>query len=92
MTVSAHACLGEVLAAHAGRENVAAGEIVTAKVDLTEVNDLYLQVIKSFYEMGGQRVKNPAGVVFVLDHYAPAPTFSRRPTRRPCASSSGPRG
>ncbi|MDK2785112.1 MAG: hypothetical protein PWQ41_1520 [Bacillota bacterium] len=67
--------LEKILAAHAGRENVAAGEIVTAKVDLAEVNDLYLQVIKSFYEMGGQRVKNPGGVVFVLDHYAPAPTI-----------------
>lgn len=67
--------LEKILAAHAGREEVAAGEIVTAKVDLAEVNDLYLQVIKSFHEMGGRRVKDPAGAAFVLDHYAPAPTI-----------------
>ena len=41
-----------------GKE-VRAGEIVNAKVDLAEVNDLYLQVISSFYEMGGTKVWDP---------------------------------
>jgi len=44
-------------------------------VDLAEVNDLYLQTIKSFHEMGGNRVHDPKKVAFVLDHYAPAPTI-----------------
>ncbi|WP_094550631.1 3-isopropylmalate dehydratase large subunit [Petroclostridium xylanilyticum] len=65
----------KILARASGNERVAAGEIVTAKVDMAEVNDLYLQVVKSFKEMGGQKVKHPDKVCFVLDHYAPAPTI-----------------
>jgi 3-isopropylmalate dehydratase large subunit len=67
--------LEKIIAAHAGKESVKCGEIVNCQVDMAEVNDIYLQVIKSFYEMGGKRVKNPEGIVFVLDHYAPAPTM-----------------
>jgi homoaconitate hydratase family protein len=67
--------LEKILARAAGVKEVRAGEIVNAKVDLAEVNDLYLQVIKSFYEMGGKKVWDPNKVAFVLDHYAPAPTI-----------------
>lgn len=67
--------LWKILAEKSGRENVEAGEIVNAKVDLAEVNDLYLQVIKSFYEMGGKKVWDPDKVTFVFDHYSPTPTI-----------------
>lgn len=67
--------LEKILASHAGKERVSLGEIINCTVDIAEVNDLYLQVIKSFYEMGGKKVKNPEDVAFVLDHYAPAPTI-----------------
>lgn len=67
--------LEKILAAHAGKDQVYTGEIVECRVDLAEVNDLYLQVVHSFYEMGGQKVKHPDSVAFVLDHYAPAPTI-----------------
>lgn len=67
--------LEKILARAAGRPQVRAGEIVVAKVDLAEVNDLYLQAIKSFHEMGGEKVHSPSKVAFVLDHYAPAPTI-----------------
>lgn len=67
--------LEKILASHAGRETVETGEIVNCRVDMAEVNDLYLQVIKSFHEMGGTKVKDPNAVAFVLDHYAPAPTI-----------------
>jgi len=67
--------LEKILARAAGLPSVKAGEIVNAKVDLAEVNDLYLQTIKSFYEMGGKKVRDPNKVCFVLDHYAPAPTI-----------------
>ncbi|SJZ36276.1 3-isopropylmalate dehydratase large subunit [Selenihalanaerobacter shriftii] len=63
------------LAKAANKERVSTGEIVTAKVDLVEVNDLYLQVIKSFKEMGGDKVWNPDKVSFVFDHYSPTPTI-----------------
>jgi 3-isopropylmalate/(R)-2-methylmalate dehydratase large subunit len=67
--------LWKILAEKSGRENVEAGEIVNAEIDLAEVNDLYLQVIKSFYEMGGKKVWDPDKVTFVFDHYSPTPTI-----------------
>ncbi|MBC7331385.1 MAG: 3-isopropylmalate dehydratase large subunit [Synergistetes bacterium] len=72
----------KILARASGRREVSSGEIVFAKVDLAEVNDLYLQVIKSFYEMGGERVYNPDGIVFVFDHYSPAPTIKSAENHR----------
>ncbi|MTI49324.1 3-isopropylmalate dehydratase large subunit [Sporosalibacterium faouarense] len=67
--------LEKILAKASGKEDVSAGEIVNAKIDLAEVNDLYLQTIKSFYEMGGDKVWDPSKIAFVLDHYAPAPSI-----------------
>ncbi|MFW5992074.1 MAG: 3-isopropylmalate dehydratase large subunit, partial [Halanaerobiaceae bacterium] len=67
--------LEKILAKGAGKSEISAGQIVTAKVDLAEVNDLYLQVIKSFNEMQGDNVWNPDKVSFVFDHYSPAPTM-----------------
>ncbi|GAW91897.1 3-isopropylmalate dehydratase large subunit [Calderihabitans maritimus] len=67
--------LEKILARASGKNRVKAGEIVNCKVDLAEVNDLYLQVIESFEEMGGKKVWDPEKVVFVFDHYAPAPTI-----------------
>ena len=67
--------LEKILAKASGKKQVSRGEIVTAKVDMAEVNDLYLQVIQSFHKMGATRVKCPDKVCFVLDHYAPAPTI-----------------
>ncbi len=63
----------KILARNSGRERVQAGEIVTAKVDFAEINDLYLQTIYSFYEMGGEKVWDSERAAFVFDHYAPAP-------------------
>lgn len=65
----------KILALASGKTHVAAGEIVTAEVDVAEVNDLYLQVIKSFYQLGGKQVKFPDRTTFVFDHYSPAPTI-----------------
>jgi len=67
--------LEKILARASGRKKVTAGEIVMAEVDVAEVNDLYLQVVKSFYELGGTEVANPEKTTFVFDHYSPAPTI-----------------
>jgi len=67
--------LYQILARAAGREKVKPGEFVIAKVDLAEINDLYLQVLLSFKEMGGDKVWAPQKITFVMDHYAPAPTI-----------------
>lgn len=63
----------KILAKNSGQRQVKAGEIVTAKVDFAEINDLYLQTIYSFYEMGGEKVWDSERAAFVFDHYAPAP-------------------
>ena len=65
----------KILAKHAGLESVKTGEIITAKIDFAEINDLYLQTVYSFYEMGGKKVWDKDKVAFVFDHYAPAPTI-----------------
>ena len=63
---------------NSGRSTVSTGEIVTAKVDFAEINDLYLQTVYSFYEMGGEKVWDPERAAFVFDHYAPAPRYEER--------------
>lgn len=63
----------KILAKNSGQETVRTGEIVTAKVDFAEINDLYLQTVYSFYEMGGERVWDNTRAAFVFDHYAPTP-------------------
>ena len=65
----------KILAKHSGIEKVSCGEIVTAKVDFAEINDLYLQTIYSFREMGGTKVWDRDKIAFVFDHYAPTPTI-----------------
>ena len=44
----------KIFAQHSGRDCVKTGEIITADVDFAEINDLYLQTIYSFREMGGK--------------------------------------
>ena len=39
----------KILARNSGRSSVTTGEIVTARVDFAEINDLYLQTVYSFY-------------------------------------------
>lgn len=67
--------LEKIIAKHANRTAVQAGDIVTAKIDFAEINDLYLQTVYSFYEMGGKKVWDKDKVTFVFDHYAPCPTL-----------------
>ena len=67
--------LHQILAHAADRQKVKPSEFVVAKVDLAEINDLYLQVLLSFKEMGGDKVWDPQKITFVMDHYAPAPTI-----------------
>ncbi|MFR5048485.1 MAG: 3-isopropylmalate dehydratase large subunit [Faecalispora sporosphaeroides] len=63
------------MAKASGKARVSPGEIVTAKIDFAEINDLYLQTVYSFYEMGGERIWDKNRAAFVFDHYAPCPTI-----------------
>ena len=65
----------KIFAKNAGKAKVETGEIVMAKVDFAEINDLYLQTVYSFYEMGGEKVWDNTRCAFVFDHYAPCPTI-----------------
>lgn len=72
----------KIFAANSGRKEVHAGEIVTAKVDFAEINDLYLQTVYSFYEMGGEKVWDRERCAFVFDHYAPCPDIKSADNHR----------
>ena len=52
MKLKMHA-VHKILAAAAGKDEVRPGEIITAKVDIAGINDVYLIVVKSFREMLG---------------------------------------
>lgn len=65
----------KLLARKAGKDSVTTGEIVNCSVDMAGINDLYLQTIRSFFEMGGTKVHDPSKVIMFLDHYAPASTI-----------------
>jgi homoaconitase/3-isopropylmalate dehydratase large subunit len=69
--------LEKILARAAGKESVKPGEIVNCTVDLAGINDLYLQTLRSFFEMGGSKVLDPNRIVMFLDHYAPASTIAQ---------------
>lgn len=72
----------KILASRSGRAAVSTGEIVTARIDFAEINDLYLQTVYSFYEMGGEKVWDNTRAAFVFDHYAPAPTIKSAANHR----------
>ncbi|BCV25724.1 3-isopropylmalate dehydratase large subunit [Gelria sp. Kuro-4] len=62
----------KILAAHAGREEVRAGEIVSVKIDLALANDITGPVaIQEFYGMGAETVFDRERVVLVPDHFVP---------------------
>jgi len=64
--------LEKIMAHHAGVAEVCTGEIVNCLVDTAGINDIYLQVVHSFTEINGKRVKYPDNVLVFMDHYAPA--------------------
>ncbi len=66
--------LEKILAAHAGLDQVKQGQIVDCKIDVAGINDIYLQTVFSFREIGGTKVANPDGTVIFLDHYSPPST------------------
>ena len=62
----------KILAAHAGRDSVAAGELLYCGVDIVMGNDITAPVaIGRFRERGLKRVFDRNKVVIVLDHFAP---------------------
>jgi len=63
----------KILAAHAGLPEVAAGQLINAKLDLVLANDITGPLaIKEFKKLGIDKVFDPGKVVFIPDHFAPA--------------------
>lgn len=67
----------KLLAKKAGKHSVNTGEIVNCDIDMAGINDLYLQTIRSFFEMGAKKVYDPSKIIMFLDHYAPASTIQQ---------------
>lgn len=62
----------KILAAHAGLDKVKAGDLITAKVDITLANDITGPVaINEFNKIGVDKVFDNERVVFVPDHFVP---------------------
>lgn len=62
----------KILADHAGLNEVSAGQLISAKVDITLANDITGPVaINEFNKIGVQKVFNKERVVFVPDHFVP---------------------
>ena len=62
----------KIFAAHAGLDEVKAGDLITAKVDITLANDITGPVaIKEFKKIGVDKVFDKKRVVFVPDHFVP---------------------
>ena len=62
----------KIFAAHCGKDFVQAGELISAKVDITLANDITGPVaIKEFRKIGVDRVFDKDRVMFVPDHFVP---------------------
>ena len=62
----------KILAAHAGKENVKAGELIGATIDLALANDITAPIgIKEFEKYGFQKIFNKEKVALVMDHFTP---------------------
>jgi len=67
----------KILAAHAGRDKVAPGELVQAKVDAVMLHDLTAGLaIESFRAIGARRVFDPQKIIMIVDHHVPAKSAS----------------
>lgn len=62
----------KILAAHAGRDEVSAGEIINAKVDIVLANDITAPIaIKEFERLGVKNVFDKDRIALVPDHFTP---------------------
>ncbi len=63
----------KILAAHAGKKQIAPGDLLNVRVDLALGNDITAPLaIKAFKEIGVKKVFNRDRVVLVPDHFSPA--------------------
>lgn len=62
----------KILAAHAGLDEVAPGQLIECDLDLVLANDVTAPIaIREFGKVGVERVWDPAKIALVPDHYTP---------------------
>jgi len=62
----------KILAAHSGRSEVSAGELINARVDLILANDITAPIaIAEFKKIGVKKVFDKDKIAFIPDHFAP---------------------
>lgn len=62
----------KILAAHAGRDKVSAGDLINAKVDVVLANDITAPIsIKEFKKTGAKDVFDKDKIALIPDHFAP---------------------
>ncbi len=62
----------KILAAHAGKSSVSAGELIETRIDLALANDITAPIsIREFEKYGFQKVFDPDRVALVMDHFTP---------------------
>lgn len=62
----------KILAAHTGKKEVSAGELINAKVDLILANDITAPIaIQEFKKIGAKDVFDKNKVAFIPDHFTP---------------------
>ena len=62
----------KILAAHAGKERVRAGELISAKLDMVLGNDITSPVaINEFYKYGFEQIFDKEKISLVMDHFTP---------------------
>lgn len=62
----------KILAAHCGKDEVSAGELINAKVDVILANDITAPIsIREFKKIGAKDVFDKNKIAFIPDHFAP---------------------
>ncbi len=62
----------KILATHCGKDEVSAGELINAKLDVILANDITAPIsIKEFKKIGAKNVFDKNKIVFIPDHFAP---------------------
>ncbi len=72
MTAKPMTITEKILAAHSGLDEVSAGELINARVDLVLANDITAPIaIQEFKKIGAKGVFDKDRVAFIPDHFAP---------------------
>ena len=62
----------KILAAHAGKDKVSAGELINAKLDIVLANDITAPIsINEFKKIGAKEVFDKDKIALIPDHFAP---------------------